>query len=265
MMIENEMVKPIIRVGNSAGVLLPRAWLHGKARVLLIEEKLNPEREIFDILSDYLGDIKSLAIVGSYARGEQTAESDVDVLAITHFTNSRIKLGKYDIILISEGKLKDALDDNILPLLPMLREAKPLINKEFIDRYSKEIVTKKNLSFHFETTKSAMSVVWADIELKREQGKKYVEDASAYSLILRLRELYIVECLLRNKKWSKREFLRLIKKVAGNIVAYNGYLRVKDNKKKGIASLLLEEAQRIYEYIIDGIKEQQRKWAEISK
>ena len=104
---------------------------------------------------------------------------------------------KYDIILISEGKLKDALDDNILPLLPMLREAKPLINKEFIDRYSKEIVTKKNLSFHFETTKSAMSVVWADIELKREQGKKYVEDASAYSLILRLRELYIVECLLK--------------------------------------------------------------------
>ena len=48
-------------------------------------------------------------------------------------------------------------------------------------------------------------------------------------------------------------------------MAYNGYLRVKDNKKKGIASLLLEEAQRIYEYIIDGIKEQQRKWAEISK
>ena len=261
---EIELIKPIVRVGNSAGVILPREWLHGKAKVVLLEERLEPEQEIFGILRSYLSDIMALALVGSYATGEQGAESDVDALAITHSTNKRIKHGKYEIILISEDRLGKYLEGNIFPLLPMLIEAKSLINGELINKYKNFKLTRRNLSFHFETTKSIMNVVKADIELDKEMGESCAGDADAYSLILRLRGIYIVNCLLKGKIWSKREFLQLVKKVAGSLKVYDGYVRIKNDKAKRIHSLPIEEAEKLHSYIVAGIKKQEKEWAETS-
>ena len=90
-----ELVKNTIRVGNSAGVLLPREWLGSQVRVIL--EPLNLDKEIVEILmrAKILGDVLGAYIVGSYARGEQTIESDIDVLVITGSINKKIKIGKY--------------------------------------------------------------------------------------------------------------------------------------------------------------------------
>ncbi len=252
-----ELTKQIIRVGNSAGVILPKEWCGGKARVELIEKPLNIKKDILDILDSYLESVLGVYIVGSYARGEQTTDSDVDVLVITDNVNKRIEMKKYEIILISKGKVKNALQKNVLPLLPMLKEAKPLLNAKLIENYKNTKLNKKNLKWHIETTKSAMGVVNESIKLSKEMEIKE-GDGSAYSLILRLRGVYIVDCLRKNKKWSKKEFLSLVKKIAGSLNAYKGYLRVKANQK-GKDELPVDEAQKLYDYVRKEIG-QQEKW-----
>ena len=253
-----ELIKPIVRVGNSAGVLLPKNWINGKARIELIEKPIDIKKDVLEILDPYLQNIEGIYLIGSYARGEQTKESDVDILVITNKINKKIKKGKYELILIPKGKVESALEKNILPILPMLKEAKPIINSILIKKYRETQLTKKNLKWHIELTKSALGInrefIKLDKDLKSNSG-----DGVAYSLILRLRGTYIVDCLIKNKIPTKKELLNLIKKVSGSLKAYEGYLRVKNNEKDK-NELPIEESIKLYDYLIKKIKEQE-KWA----
>jgi len=255
---EQELIKPIIRVGNSAGVLLPISWMNGKAKIKLVETPINIEKDILEILSPHLSEIKGIYLTGSYARNEQTSDSDVDILVITEKTSKRIENGKYSIILINENSLKEQLNDNILPLLPMIKECKPIINSKLIEQYKNTHLTRKNLRFHIETTKSAMKMNKEAIKLDKELSSNKVHDSSVYSLVLRLRGTYIVDCLINNKIPTTKGLLYLIKKITGSLESYYSYKRVKSNKKdKDI--LNIKEAEHLHDYILNKIKKQE-KW-----
>ena len=115
-----ELTKQIVKVGNSAGVLLPREWLNGMARVELVKKPIDIQKNVLEIIGDYLEDAIGIYLTGSYARGEESERSDVDILVITNSVNKRIVRGVYNIILISKEKVEKTLEHNILPLLPML-------------------------------------------------------------------------------------------------------------------------------------------------
>ncbi len=255
---KQELIKPIIKVGNSAGVILPKNWINGKARIELIEKPIDIKKDILEILESYLEDIEGIYLVGSYARNEQTKKSDVDVLVITNKISEKIVKGKYDLILVPKEKIELSLKKNILPILPMLKEAKPLFNGSLIKEYQKTKLTKDNLNPHIELTKSALNVNKEIIKLD-EETNSYLSDVVAYSLILRLRGTYMVDCLIKNKTPRKKELLNLIKKTSGSLKAYEGYLRAKNNEKNK-NELQIEEAKKLYEYICKKIKEQE-KWA----
>lgn len=249
-----ELIKPVVKVGNSAGVVLPKEWLNGKARVELLEKPLDMKREVFDILEPYLEDIVGVYLVGSYARGEETRESDVDVLAITNNINKNLALGKYEIILISKNKIEVALKKNALPVIPMLLEAKTLLNKELIKEYAKYCkLNKANLKSRIELSKSALAINREMIKLDKEWPSN-CSDAVAYSLVLNLRTVYIIDKLRYNKKISGREMASLIKKISGSLTAYDGYLRVKNNKKH-MEKLPVEEAEKLYNYTSKRLEE----------
>jgi len=260
---EQHLVKKIVKVGNSAGVLLPREWYGGEAKIELIIKPLNVKNDILRILSPHLNSVLGIYLVGSYARNEQTERSDVDVLVITSDIDKRIKSGKYDILMISKEKLHQLLKRNILPLLPMIKEAKTILNSVLIKEYSDTLLSHSNLRFHLETTMSAMSIVKAELALCKEEGEKFVSDASVYSLILRLRGVYIVKCLIDRQEYTNRDFIALVKKITGSRDSYNGYLRVKDETKDG-RKLLFEEAEKLYDYVFKKVKEQE-KWAKRKK
>jgi len=253
---KQERVKEIVQVGNSAGVILPREWLNGKARVVLVEEPLNIRKDIFDITEEYLNDIMGIYIVGSYGRGDETRESDVDVLVITNGINKKIKKGRYDVLLISDESLQKELKENIIPLLPMLKEAKPILNSNLIEEYKKVHLTKKNVKPILDLTKSSLKVNKELINLANRGNK--LGDSLSYSLILGLRTLYILECLKRSKKWSTKELKRLIKNTTGSMEAYEGYLRVKAGKKEK-RDLAPDEAQKLHDYLTEVI-EKWDKW-----
>lgn len=248
-----ELIKNTIRVGNSAGVLLPKEFLNTQVKVVL--QPLNIEKDILDILIEekVLKNVLGCYLIGSYARKEQTIESDVDVLAITDKINKRIKKGKYEIICISKEEIERQLEENALPILPMIKEAKTIINDYLMREYIDSPLTKKNLKWHIDTTKSAMRVVKEYIKLAEEMEEK-VSDAASYSLILRLRTLYIINCLRKGKLWTKEEFLDLIKKISGSLIAYERYLDSKNNNAKEY-KLPIEEAKKLMNYINKKIKE----------
>ena len=224
-----ELVRLIVRVGNSAGVILPREWLNGKAKIELIARPLDIKKEVFEILEDYFQDIIGIYLVGSYARNEQNDESDVDVLVITNSINKLIEKGKYSISLISKDKVESSLTNGIIPILPMIKEARPLLNSELIKVYKETSLTRKNLDWHIEGTKSILNVVRAAIDLDKDWPSN-CGDSEAYSLVLRLRGIYIVDCMKKGKIWTNTELLKMIKKITGSLKAYGGYLRVKNSK-----------------------------------
>lgn len=254
---KQELIKPIVRVGNSAGIVLPKDWCGGKARVELIKKPLNINKDVLEILEKYLCDIQGIYLVGSYARGEQTEKSDVDILVVTNKISKKIEQGKYNFILISKKQVENSLKNNVLPILPMFREAKSILNDGLILNYKKTILTKKNLRWHIETTKSAMKMNKAALELDKLENKK-ISDNVMYSLILRLREIYIVDCLIKNKKSLKKEFLNLVKNISGSVGSYEAYLRSKNNEKTKKV-IFLDDAIKIYEYVVKKINEQE-KW-----
>jgi len=258
---KQELTKQIVRVGNSAGVILPREWLNGKARIELISKPLNIKKEVIEILDPYLENIAGIYLTGSYARGEQTAKSDIDVLVITNTVRKKIMEGKYNIILIQKSNLEEYLKSNIMPFLPMLVEAKPILNSELLEKLKATQLTENNLRGHIEIVKSGLAVNKEFIKLDKELGNNISDNS--YSLILHLRSVYIVDCLIKNKLWSTKELLSLIKNITGSIKAYGGYLRVKNNEKEK-EELPIEEAEKLYDYILTIIREQE-KWSKARK
>ncbi|MBT3691404.1 nucleotidyltransferase domain-containing protein [archaeon] len=253
-----ELIKQTIKVGNSAGVLLPKQYLNSKVKIIL--EPLNIEKDVLDILieEDLLKNVKGIYLTGSYVREEQTIESDIDILVITDKINKRLKKGKYDILLVSSDKIEERLNKNILPIIPMLREAKVIINNSLREEYLEEIkLNWKNLKWHVESTESAMKVVKEDIGISQELNEK-VSNASVYSLILRLRTIYILDCLIKNKLWKKEGLLKLIKKISGSLDSYEIYEDIKNNKKRK-DELSIQEAEKLMNYIIKKTEEI-KKW-----
>lgn len=245
---KNELIRPIIRVGNSSGVILPKEWRGGKVKVKLVEEPINIKKDLLEILDKYLEYILGIYIIGSYARNEQKPDSDIDILVLTSKINKRILKGKYEIILLSKENLEKDLLDNAIPLIPWIKESKTLINNSLIEKYKNSQLSYKNIKWHIDTNKTAMNVIKEDIKLSEEFPEISIMNTSIYSLILRLRTIYIIECIKKNQKWSNKEFINLIKEISGSINPYKIYKEIK-NKKKSKLKISINETRKLMEYI----------------
>ncbi len=250
---EYEIIKQAFKLGNSAGVLLPIEWKGKKVSIRLIEKSL--VREILEILEErgMLENTIGVFLAGSYARGEETEKSDVDVLVITNDVDKQIKVGKYEIICISKDKFEKALVKNLY-LASLVNEAKAILNSEFLQECKKKVSIfpiKKYLNEILSMTKINEMAVKIDEELGEN-----VSDETIYSVILRLRELYLIECLTASKNSSNREFVSLVRKIASE-EAHNSYLRIKNDlkPKKAIsvkeAIALIEDIKKRVENLKD--------------
>lgn len=256
---KDELIRPIVRVGNSAGIILPIAWLHGKAKVSLIDEPVDIKKEVIGILDEYLPEVLGIYLAGSYARGEQTAESDIDIIAVTEKTNKRIKRGKFDILLISSSELKNALKEAAFPLLPMVMEAKPILNNALIKEFLKDINLRKIYKI-LDLTCSSLGIIGNFIG-KAKEDRSSLGEGISYSLVLNLRTVYLLECIRNGRKWSTAELKRIIQKVSGSLSAYNAYIDYKEGSDTPHV-LPLREAESLYEYLqtkLNTLKDEQKK------
>ena len=247
---KSEIIKQTFQLGNSAGVLLPIDWKDKKVKIQLIDKSIT--QDIFEILEerDLLKNVISIFLVGSYARGEETESSDVDILIITDNVNKQIKIREYEIVMISKEKFEKNIKKSLY-LASLINESKIILNNDFIKNYKiqiSKILIKKTLA----DIKSIMKIN-RDFVAMSEQANEKILDETIYSIILRLRELYLIECLKDNKKPSNKEFIEIIKKITGSIEAYNSYLRIKENKSPK-AIITADSAKKLLNYTAIKIK-----------
>lgn len=228
------MIKKIVRVGNSAGVILPRDWFGGEAKVELIKKPLNIEEDILKILKPYLQDIFGIYLVGSYARGEQTSESDVDVIVISKNLKKEIVYGKYHISIYTLESVKKTIKENPIMIYPRLLEAKAILNKNLLEEL-KFLPDKIKIRDFIQDTKRIMNIDEEFVELDKLDGKELKSNSVIYSLMLRLRAIFLIKMILNKKTYSKQTFKDWLAMEIGNKREieniYSVYEKIRDNKK----------------------------------
>jgi hypothetical protein len=251
-------IKKAVKSGNSSAVILPRAWLNKEVRIELVK-KTNEVilTEVLNILGEHidLSEVIGIYLAGSYARGEEDRKSDIDILVITSDIDKElITDGSYNILIVSKELLNQKLKEDLLPIGPMLREAKPLLNSYYFRSLDLR-VTKVNVSSYIDSTAEKLKMIK---EIIVKSNKKMFEDRIAYTLVLRIRTLYLIKLMLTDKNYSKIEFIKLIRKISGGDKAYRAYLNVKNNYSEE-KSTSLEEIKKLYSYLdsqLDQIKKE---------
>jgi predicted nucleotidyltransferase len=226
------IVKKTREVGTSAGVLLPRKWLNRQVSVTLLSFSIEEiAKEVFDILleQNLNEEVKGIYLAGSYSRGDYDINSDIDILVITSKVNSLINKRNYEILLVSEDNFSKNLPCN-LNFLSMLKEIKTIMNKELVEGYIKRVAEQK---LNFKDFKKNLTEIRGVLKINKEsvkicdETKRNVPDGVVYSIVLRLRELFLIKCLLSDTSYSRNNF---IKTVGDNI--YSAYIRVKRDEKE---------------------------------
>lgn len=244
-------IKKAIKAGNSSAVILPKSWLNQEVRIELL--KKTPEiilSDIIRIVRNYINfkDITGIYLTGSYARNEEDKNSDIDILIITkNIDKEMISEGIYNILIISSELITQKLKTDLFPIGQMIREAKPLLNANYLSQIKVEI-TKRNVEWYIKTTKDKLRIIRQVLDWAKQKNKKYAEDIVSYTLVLRIRTIHIISKIIKNEEYSKEDFIRIIKNVSKGPNAYERYLAIKKNseEKKGISVI---EAERLYEYL----------------
>jgi predicted nucleotidyltransferase len=195
-MIETKLVQ---KFGNSGHVVLPKECI-GRRIKFVTEPKTfqDIKSEITDILKPYLENIVGVYLYGSYARNEQTADSDVDILVITT-TKFKIieKMDNYNIISTTINDIENTLRNNAVLILPIIKEIRTIINPDLLKKYQNYRFTKKNTKQFLDSTKRILVLNEKGLELDFEIG------SLVYSLMLRIRGLLIIKLMENDNLYSK--------------------------------------------------------------
>ena len=208
---ELETIKNVRKWGNSAGVLLPRQWIGKEIKVILIDRTEEINKEVFSILGPFLTDISGIYLTGSYARNEQERDSDIDVLVISKNVRKEIISGKYHISIVPIDSVKKVLEKKPILIYPRLVEAKAIMNeslqKELIQSSK---IDRASFSEFIKETKGIIKINKKFLDLDAIEGESLKSEGVIYSTILRLRGMFIIKCILHNKKYTKKGFKKWI-------------------------------------------------------
>jgi len=261
-----QITKTVQEIGNGGHIYLPKETV-GKRVVITLKEKTieDIEEEIIDILRPYLKHIQGIYIHGSYARNEQTPESDIDILVITDGKiRIKKKIREYEIISVSEKQIKKTIGYTASLILPILKEAKPILNQGLIEKYKKERLNKKNTKWYIETTKSSLELSKEYISL----GDKESIPNILYPLIMRLRGLVMIKCSVNDKPYSNKlaeDYLTkkgLSSKKIKEIIRI--YMEHREDKKISPNSIDYEDINKLHKMVYEYYAGVEKLWAKLN-
>jgi len=162
-------------------------------------------------------------------------------------------------LLFSYEDMESMQNKNILPIYPMLLEAKTILNKRLLADMLKIKVNKNAFKFHIETTESSLKIIENLLDVSK---KNYVGVNVIYPLILRLRQLFIVDCMLKKRPYKNKDFVDLLGKITKNKlkepVVYEIYRLEKNKISKGrnINNPSIFEVRKILDFAKKMLKKQ---------
>ncbi|MBI2106080.1 nucleotidyltransferase domain-containing protein [Candidatus Woesearchaeota archaeon] len=245
MLIEEQIKKKVVSFGNGSIVYTPKNWIGRE--VIITLPGLSLKEEILDLLKPYLENIQGVYLYGSYARNEQGPDSDIDILVVSDKKFSIQKDG-YDISVHNLSSLKKILEDNPIYSL-ILREAKVILNRYLLVDLLENIKSiKQDFSFIMETTEDILEINKDMIDLESEEFSNY---AVIYSLVLRLRGLYMIDCILKGRKYFNKDFKKFAigKGVDKFNLFYSIYRNQRDNKRVGKIKIFKDDVIKLYSLV----------------
>ncbi|MEK6871545.1 MAG: nucleotidyltransferase domain-containing protein [Nanoarchaeota archaeon] len=196
------IIKKAIEIGNGAAVYIPKEY-SGKEIVILLPDGIKEiKNEILQKLIPYMNNIVGVYLYGSYARDEQTLDSDTDVLVITKDKDDDIKkdLQDIDVRVISLENVKKSIKEYPLLIIPILKEAIVLLNPILLEELQTNKIDFRKLKWSFDDIKRIIKIIEEFIKIDENN----IAPSHVYSLLMRIRGCYVMECLLKNKKYSNQ-------------------------------------------------------------
>lgn len=194
--------------GNGAHIFVPKEWI-GEQIIIIKPKKKSLKERVLEVLGPYLDSVIGAYLYGSYARDEQTGDSDIDLFVITN-KKVKIKSEGFELVCLEEKDIKTALKIEPILIYSILSESKPIINSKILDELRSKFLPKLlDFQNYFKETEGMLKV--SDDFLKSEKGEYLVSKAVVYSLVLRLRGLFIIKSILEGKKYSHKLFKSWIK------------------------------------------------------
>jgi len=235
--IREQLVKTVVKSGNGGAVWVPKNWLGQEVVVILPQKpKLELKERTIHLLEPYLKDIVSVFIYGSYARHEETEESDIDVMVITEKPlRINIKEPKLELTVLELNKLKKLIEKHPVMYYQIVQEAKPLINANVLEGLKNIKLENKNFRDYTNETKEHIKSNKELLELDKLDGEFIESYSIVYSAILRLRGIFVIRCILNKENFSNKNFKKwLMKEGISNSefeLCYSAYRIVRDNIK----------------------------------
>lgn len=237
------VTKTVKKYGNSGGVYVPSSWIGGRVSVELVEEPANPVKDVLEKID--LRHVVSAILYGSYARNEMEEGSDIDMLLIT---DEDIPLDipaelrqKCDVQAKTvKGARMAMVNDPIFHKI-IMDEARALINHTFLEELKKEKLNPKGIKTRIGIAESSLGIAKGLFEAGSEE--------IIYPVMMRLKEMLVLECLLENKKYStellKKELLKhgVSKKEFSGIMSI--YRSIRNSEKSGKYKISKEMAEKL--------------------
>jgi len=222
---KEQIMRKVTPIGNGAHIFAPKEWI-GEQIFLVRLIKPSLKERILNTLAPHLEDIKGIYLYGSYARGEAEKESDIDLLVITN-KKITIKQKDFEIVALEEESIPKALKISPILIYSALAEAKAILNSQLLEKLRIEYQPDETyFKSYLQETKNIIGI--------------NEESPDPYSVILRLRGIYIIQQLLEREIYTHKKFKVWIKNHLGDIDINNiliAYKKTKNNKKQSTINI----------------------------
>ena len=250
--IKEQIVKTVVKSGNGGAVWVPKDWLGEEVVVILPQKpKFELKEKIIHLLEPYLMNVISVGIYGSYARNEQTKDSDVDVLVITKdkYIKLNFKEHKLDIISFPIDNFKKAIKKYPTIYYQMVQEAEPLINAYVLEELKNIKINKQSFKAYLKETKEHLKSNRELLELDKIDNTYLKSHSVLYSLILRLRGLFIIKCILKKDEFSNKKFKNWFVSQGLSLKefedSYKAYRLIRDNEDTKVLRIKIIVAEKV--------------------
>ncbi|MBS3157933.1 nucleotidyltransferase domain-containing protein [Candidatus Woesearchaeota archaeon] len=264
--VKEQVTKKVVNSGNGGCVWLPKAWVGNEVVVILPKtNEQDIKYEILKLFGEALPKVQAVFLYGSFARNEQQHDSDIDVLVVVNdnvklkFPTFAINSHKIDIKIIESSRLRKSIENNPIMYISLITEAKPILNAALLEELRSIKVDKKKFKWFIEDTKEHIESNKEFIELDKLDGNFLKSYVVAYSLILRLRGIYLIECLLHNRKYSNKDFAEFV--VVNSKISlrefneiYSIYKLIRDEKKISKLEIKLETVEKLLDFLANELQ-----------